>query len=395
MIPAWIAFVIVISLILIFSKKELGIILSIGTIIFAILTQVNLIDSFITVSTNPSIILLAIAVALIPILGGIMEESGLMLELIQKLKISKRASLMVSPAFFGLLPVPGGALMSAPIVDQIDPSINANRKVAINVWYRHALILIYPLSTILIIGSVLAGISLYVIVAAMIIPFIIMVVIGYFTLLRSVDIEAVEYERDLKRVFRNLIPIIIAPIIDFFGRTFFNLSYPEIFLVIGLCLSIWIALLLSNMQLSNLKDIAKKMRIWRFSLLIFAIFWFLDVFIKSGLPEDIGALKLPFLFFICLGFGLGFATGRTQLPLSILIPIYLIQYSLTIMSLLDFVLLYSATFLGYLVTPIHPCVSYSINYLKTEYKGAFKHLALPSFICFGILLAFYVIILMF
>ena len=395
MIPAWIAFLIVISLILIFSKKELGIILSIGTIIFAILTQVNLFESFIAVSTNPSIILLAIAVALIPVLGGIMEESGLMLELIQKMNISKKASLMISPAFFGLLPVPGGALMSAPIVDQIDPSIDVNRKVAINVWYRHALILIYPLSTILIVGSVLAGISLYVIVIAMIIPFIIMIMVGYFTLLRSVDLEVMEYERNLKRVVRNLFPIIIAPIIDFFGRTFLNLTYPEVFLLIGLCVSIWIALIYSKMSLSNLKKIAKKMRIWRFPLLIFAIFWFLDVFIKSGLPQDIGALNLPFLFFICLGFGLGFATGRTQLPLSILIPIYLIQYSLTIMGLLDFVLLYSATFLGYLVTPIHPCVSYSVNYLKTDYKSVFKYIAFPTFICFGILLAFYGIISMF
>jgi integral membrane protein (TIGR00529 family) len=393
-IPAWIAFLIVIALILVFSKKELGIILGIGTIIFALLTQVSLIESFVVVFTNPSIILLAIAVALIPILGGIMEESGLMLELIQKMKISKKASLIVSPAFFGLLPVPGGALMSAPIVDQIDPSIDVNRKVAINVWYRHALILIYPLSTILIVGSLLAGISLYVIVAAMIIPFIIMILVGYFTLLRSVDIEVAEYERDVKRVLRNLFPIIIAPIIDFFGRTFLNLAYPEIFLLIGLCVSIWIAFLYSNMTLSDLKEIAKKMRIWRFSLLIFAIFWFLDVFIRSGLPQDIGALKIPFIFFICLGFGLGFATGRTQLPLSILIPIYLIQYSITIMSLLDFVVLYSATFLGYLVTPIHPCVSYSVDYLKTEYKGAFKYLAMPTFICFGILLGFYVIISM-
>lgn len=393
MIPAWIAFIIVISLILIFSKKELGVILCIGTIIFGILTQVSLIESLITVLIDPSIILLAIAVALIPILGGIMEESGLMVELIQKMNISKKASLIVSPAFFGLLPVPGGALMSAPIVDQIDPSINVNRKVAINVWYRHALILIYPLSTILIVGSVLAGISLYVIVIAMIIPFIIMILVGYFTLIRSLDIEPVEYERDFKRVLRNMVPIIIAPIIDFLGRTFFNFSYPEIFLVVGLCLSIGIASIISNISLTELKNITNKMRIWRFPLLIIAIFWFLEVFIASGLPQDIGALEIPFLFFICLGFGLGFATGRTQLPLSILIPIYLIQYGLTIMSLIDFVFLYSATFLGYLVTPIHPCVSYSVNYLKTDYKSVFKYLAIPTSLCFGVLVISYGIFL--
>ena len=144
---------------MIFSKKELGIILSIATLIFAILTQVNLLDSLITVFSNPSNIILIIIVALIPILGGIMDDSGLMMELVQKMDVSKKVSFIVGPAFFGLLPVPGGALMSAPIVDQIDKDLPPNKKIAINVWYRHALLLIYPISPILIIGSFLTGIS--------------------------------------------------------------------------------------------------------------------------------------------------------------------------------------------------------------------------------------------
>ncbi len=391
MIEPWIAFLIVLGIIMIFSKKELGIVLSIGALLFALLTQVDIISTLITVLTSPSIILLAIVVMLIPILGGIMDESGLMLELIQKMNASKKTSLMMSPAFFGMLPVPGGALMSAPIVDQIDSTLLPNRKNAINVWYRHAFILIYPLSPALIVGSILAGISLYIIIVAMIIPFFVMIIMGYLTLLRSVDMEVEDFERDLKRVFHNLIPIIIAPIIDFVGRTFFNLSYPEIYLVIGLFLSIWIALIFAKMNFSHVKEISKKMKIWRFPLLILAIFWFLEVFIQSGLPDDIAGLMLPFLLFIFLGFFLGFATGRIQLPLSILIPVYLIQNGVSIMILIDFVFLYSAIFLGYLTTPLHPCVAYSINYFKIDYKGAFKYLAIPTFICFGILISLYVL----
>ena len=391
LLQPWIAFIIVLGIIMIFSKKELGIILSIGALIFAILTQVDIISTLIIVLTSPSIILLAIIVMLIPILGGIMDESGLMVELIKKMNVSKKTSLMMSPAFFGMLPVPGGALMSAPIVDQIDSTLSPNRKNAINVWYRHAFILIYPLSSALIVGSVLAGISLYIIVVAMIIPFFVMIVMGYLTILMSVDMEVEDFERDIKRVFHNLIPLIIAPIIDFVGRTFFNLSYPEIFLVIGMCLSIWIALKFAKMNISHVKEISKKMKIWRFPLLILAIFWFLEVFIQSGLPNDIAGLMLPFLLFIFLGFFLGFATGRIQLPLSILIPVYLIQNGVSIMILIDFVFLYSAIFLGYLITPLHPCVAYSINYFKIDYKGAFKYLAIPTFICLGILISLYVL----
>lgn len=395
MIPPWLSFLLIIALIIIFSKKELSIILFFGALIFGILTQVDVIISIISVFTDPSIILLALSVTLIPILGGIMEESGLMLELVQKMRVSKRVALMTAPGLFGLLPVPGGALLSAPIIDQIDPNLNPNRKVGINVWYRHVLILIYPLSSTLIVASALSGILLYIIIAAMIIPFIVMIIIGYYTLLRTIEKTEEINTRDLKKVFFNLIPIVIAPIIDFIGRIVLNLTIPEIFLFIGLVLSIWVALKFAKMPASNIRNIAKKMQIWRFPLLIIAMFLFLDIFINSGLPEDIGALDIPFILLICIGFSLGFALGRVILPISILIPIYLIQNFLIVMPLLDFIFLYVAIFLGYLITPLHPCLSYSIQYFKTDYKKTFKYIAIPTFICFGLLLIVYLIISLF
>ena len=395
MIPPWICFILVLLLILIFSKYELSIVLSIGALTFGILTLIDLPASLISVFGDASIILLAIAVALIPILGGIMEESGLMLELVQKMNVSKKISIMVIPGFFGLLPVAGGALMSAPILDQIDKEGNTNRKVAINVWFRHVLILIYPISSSMIVASVLTGISLYIIFIALIPSFILMVLIGYYTLVRSVKTNEEPTERDLKRVFHNLIPLLIIPIIDFIGRTFFNFILPEIFLLIGLIISISLSLKFANMKINSIKKIAKKMKIWRFPLLIFAMFWFLDIFIRSGVAKEISDLNLSFLLFIIFGFLLGFATGRIQLPISILVPIYLIQFTSLIMPLLEFTFLYCSIFLGYLITPIHPCVAYSINYFKTNYKNVVKYLAIPTFLCFGILLGIFFIISLF
>lgn len=396
MIPSWISFIIIIGLILLFSKYELSITLTVGAILFALLSQVNLLNSFLAVITDPSILLLMVAVSLIPILGGIMGESGLMLELVEKMNVSKRISIILTPAIFGLLPVAGGALMSAPIVDQIGTNVEERRKVAINVWYRHVVILIYPLSSALIVASVLASISLYVLFLSMIIPFILLVILGYFILVRSIEVSDKENERDLKIVLRNFIPVIIAPIIDFIGRTFFNFPLPEeTYLVIGLFLSIGIGLKMGNMLLGRIKPIAKEMKIWRFPLLIFGMFLFLEVFVNSGVPEDIGELNLPYILFICLGFFLGYATGRIQLPLSILIPIYLIQYLTTAMPLLDFVFLYVAIFLGYLITPIHPCVSYSTAYFETTYNKVIKTLAIPTFISFGVLVGIYSLTLLF
>ena len=394
MIPPLLSFLLIIALILIFSKKELSVVLGISAIIFGLLTQVNIINSIIEVIINPSIVLLALSVLLIPILGGVMEKSGLMLELIRNMKVSNKVALMVSPALFGLLPVAGGALMSAPIVDQIDPALDSNQKVAINVWYRHVLLLIYPLSSAILVTSVISGISLYIIVLALLIPFFLMVLVGYFTLLKPVDKSKESINRNLKKVFHNLIPLIIAPIIDFLGRLLFPRIFPELFIFIGLIISISIALKFAKMNLFNIKEISRKMKIWRFPLLIISMFLFLSIFLESGVPEQISDLNLPFALFISIGFLLGFTTGRVQLPSSILIPIYLIQNLVQSMPIIDFVFLYFAIYLGYLITPLHPCLAYSINYFKTNYIKSFKHVFIPTIICFGIMYAVFSLIVL-
>lgn len=389
MLPAWLSFIIVICIVMALSKYELGIILSLGAVGFAILAGADILQSLINVLADPSILVLMIIVVLIPILGGLMEESGLMMEMIQKMRVSKKSSLMVIPALFGLLPVPGGALMSAPIVDQIGSEEDANKKVSINVWYRHMLILIYPLSSSLIVASVLTNINLYILVIVLLPCLIIMWLVGYSTMVKNVSPFSEQGERDLKRAFHNLLPIIIAPIIDFIGRTFFNLSVPELFLLVGLVFSIWIALRFGNMKFSSVKNISKKMKIWRFPFIIFSMFLFLEVFILSGAPEEIASLKLSVFPFILIGFFLGFATGRIQLPISILVPIYLVQYAVLAMSILDFIFIYTSIFLGYLITPIHPCVAYSTEYFKTNFKEVVKILGKPTFISFIILIGVY------
>jgi hypothetical protein len=378
---------------LIFSKYELSITLTIGAILFGLLAGVNVIDSIITVGTDPSIILLAIAILFIPILGGLMGESGLMSELIEKLSVSKRTSLMVSPALYGLLPVAGGALMSAPLVDNIAPEMDTGRKAAINVWYRHIFILIYPLSLLAI--SEIANIDLYLIVVAMIIPFFLLIIIGYLFLIRMIPKEEKSPQRDIKTVLKNLTSIIIAPIFDFIARIFFNITYPEFFLIIGLLVSIILCVKMGDLSIKSVGKISKKMKVWRFPLLIFAMFLFLETFSRSSVPDTIGSLNLPYILLLCIAFFLGFSTGRIQLPLSIMVPIYTIQNTILVMPLLDFSFLYLAIFLGYLITPIHPCVAYSLNYFNDSLKNILKYVAPPTLLSFGALLGLYGIFILF
>ena len=389
MLPAWLSFIIIIGVVMVLSKYELGIILTLGALGFALLAGVDFLLVLINVLADPSILALIVIMVLIPILGGIMEESGLMMEMIQKMRISKKSSLMMIPALFGLLPVPGGALMSAPIVQQIDSEEEANTKVSINVWYRHMLIMVYPLSSALIIACKLININLYILVLGLVPSLIIMWLIGYVLLVRKVTPFTEQRERDLKRAFRNLLPILIAPVLDFIGRTFFNFPVPEVFLLIGLILSIWPALKFGKMKISSVKTISKKMKIWRFPLIIFSMFLFLEVFVLSGAPEEIASIDLSVFHLILIGFFLGVGTGRIQLPISILIPIYLAQFTVSTMPLLDFVFIYTSVFVGYLITPLHPCVAYSTEYFETKFLKVVKILGKPALISFILLIGIY------
>lgn len=395
MIAPWISFIIVISLILIFSKYELSLVLLVSTLLFGFLSEVDLINTLYTVIINPSMFLLAIALSLIPILGGIIDESGIMIELIQNMNISKKKSIMLTPAFFGLFPVAGGALMSAPIIDKMVPNINPDRKVAINVWFRHIVILVYPLSPALLLLSELSHIDTYIIVLTMLIPFFLLFIIGYFAFIYSINEIDEKHKRDIKLVLYYIIPLIIAPIIDIVGRNCFDIKFPNLFLIIGLAVSIIVSLKIGHMKFQNIKKISKKMKLWRFPLLIFSIFLFLEIFDNSGIKQEISNLNLPFILLILLSFLLGFVTGELQVPISILIPIYLIQNSLVIMPLVDCIFIYSAIFLGYLMTPLHPCVSYSNDFFKAKFSKVFKLLIVPILSSFILLVSLYYLLEMF
>ena len=389
MIPSWMSFLIALLIIIIVSRKELALGLLIGSFIFALLTEISLVTSIGSVIMDISTIILLAIVALIPILGGLMEDSHLMKEMIEDLQVSKKMALILTPAMFGLLPVAGGALMSAPIIDQIDPDkkIPSGKKAAINVWFRHVVVLIYPLTSELLIASELSGIPLYTQVALLLIPFTVMVVVGYFTLIHRVDLPKSDQPRNLKRALHHSLPILIAPILDLSSRILFpSFPYPRIFMLIGLILSLLLILYYTKYSFAQITKITKVMKIWRFPLMIFAIFWFLKIFELSGLPEFIGNYNFPFLLFLLLGFLLGVSTGRISLPVTILFPIYLSQFDLTVFPFFEFTLLYSAIFLGYWITPIHPCISYTSEYYKIKLMQFLRYFALPIIICVSIII---------
>jgi len=319
---------------------------------------------------DPSTVLLALAMAIIPIIGGAMEESGQMDDLVRNMRIGRRAFLALSPALLGMLPMPGGALFSAPLVEKGSGGLDGGVKAALNVWFRHVLFLVYPLTSTLIVSAKVAGLEVYRALPSLLPTFALSLLLGYYFFLRRVG-GRMEHEGNfsLVKLLQPLSVILAAPLLDALGKALFRLPVKEIATLAGVVVSLALVAVLGGLSLRSLGHIARRMKAWEFGLLIVGMIAFVNVFQTSGVPHLIGELALP-LELLCVGvaFLLGVATGRIQAPVSIVVPIYLARFGLEAMSPPVFALTYFSTFLGYVVSPVHPCVSISLEYFKTSMR---------------------------
>ena len=375
----WIGFSLAVVLLLLVSRKNLALGMALATVALAALTMTpgDVLDALWATLSDPSVLLLAAVVSLIPLIGGVMETTGEMDRLVANLRIGIRPFLALAPGLLGMLPMPGGALLSAPLVERGAGHAPADVKAAANVWFRHVLLLVYPLGPALIASAKIAGLEVYDAIPYLIPAFLLTAVLGYLFLLRRVDGRLAQRGAfSLPGLLVPLSIILVAPAIDLILKRTVDLPVSEIGTVLGVGASLVFAMSVGRMGIQGLGKVALRMKPWKYALIILAMFAFLNVFQGSGVPEKIAALTLPpVVLCVAIGFLLGLITGRIQAPMSIVIPIYVTAYGP--ISAAGFALTYFAIFLGYIVTPIHPCISVSVEYFRTPMGAFLRRLALP------------------
>lgn len=112
----------------------------------------------------PGTLELVATVALITLLAGLLKNTGLLPPMSRALAgmlRSDRIAFALVPGILGCLPVPGGAGMSAPMVDGLGESLGLSpaRKAAANVLLRHAWFFVFPFSPSLILCAHLSGLT--------------------------------------------------------------------------------------------------------------------------------------------------------------------------------------------------------------------------------------------
>ncbi|HMA62174.1 MAG TPA: DUF401 family protein [bacterium] len=379
MLYIWVSFLLSLVIMMLIARRNLWLGLLAGALLLG-LTNISVAEVasvFWTTVSDASILLLALSVGLIPLIGAILEESGLIQDLVESIRIRSKVFVSLAPAFMGMLTMPGGALLSAPVISQSGNDINDSTYAAINVWYRHILVMVYPLASLLP-TTKMAGLDLYTQVLYLLPAFVLLIVLGYFFIINNLSsTHFMEGDFNFKKIVKPLLIILFAPILHITMISSFDIL-SELALFIAVIITLVAGFLISGTSFKKIPEYSKKMKIWKYFLIIIGMFTFLNMFKASDTSHAIAGIAFSKTFLIvAIGFFLGFATGRIQVPVSILLPIYAAKYGSQNMTHFVFTIMFFSVFIGYVFSPIHPCVSVSIEYFNTSLKAFYKKVALP------------------
>jgi len=395
-----IAFIIIILLIR--KRFNFGLSLILGSLILGLfsLQTIDLIDipkaliqaviySFEDQKFDFETIELAFLMTLIYILAKSMQETGAIQKLITSLRnfFSKGGTLGVIPAIYGLMPVPGGALFSAPLIDKEGDKfgLTTNQKNFLNVWFRHIWFPIYPISSamILVCSTEFSNIDIYQLIIVDFPAFIAFIGIGLVFLkffIRNTHKSKAKTEKNYGGLMYILPPILpILLYLGFFLVGLPNLRYLQKTIFIGgVILSIIVLFFLLKIDWRKYVDILKKSISFNLALAIFGIMIFREMFKVSEanliIADVIGNLPFPALIIIIiiplvLGVLTGYNLGAIALSYFLVEPFFEFT-GINIIGLTSIIFVSSLS--GYLISPIHLCNVVSSEYLKTDTTRMYK-----------------------
>lgn len=350
-------------------------------------------------------LLLVAIVGAILILSDGLERSGQSARLMTALSgylVGPRLRLIFFPALIGLLPMPGGAVFSAPMVKAVSAGMGlADDDLAIiNHWFRHVWEMAWPLYPGIILTVALADIPIGTFVVRSWPGVIAMFVIGWFFFLRTgvlnptaLPAEFIPATRNGWLALREGLPLVIAIVGAIGMETVLARFAPEWAFewgVIGaLVAAIGANMIQNRLGFRFLAEVLRKKGFWSMLLVLAAIFIFKDVMGAAGIVAAMAAgagggaalvaaaVFLPFLVGAVSGISVAFVGATFPLLIGLLPSLGMADRTVPFLVLGLF-----SGFTGVMISPIHICFVLTCNYFATEPLRTWRRLVAPT-LCFG------------
>lgn len=359
---------------------------------------------------------LTLIVSVIIVQSKLMNDSGHLERIVTTFSGAVRSVRVVSvvmPALIGLLPMPGGALFSAPMVEAAcrgTEDLRPELKTAINYWFRHIWEYWWPLYPGVILAISLLGVEAWRFILFQFPLTLVAAGSGYFFLMKALPAglsgPACEgNSADRWKAFRHeVLPITLVvlsvPAVTLF-KLFTGLPIPamtSVFLGLGLCL---IAVIRQNRipAADVFKASVGNTAVLSMVVLCLGILAFKGMVVQSqavagiqvemkqfGIPSLLIIMFMPFIAGLVTGIALGFV--GSSFPL--VVPLIAGTQGLDFFAHAS--LAYAFGYMGMMLSPIHLCFLVTKDYFHADMLGSYRQLVGPAaavmltvFVIFGLI----------
>ncbi|MBM3294168.1 MAG: DUF401 family protein [Candidatus Aminicenantes bacterium] len=385
---AKIAAVILLLLVLIKKKWDLGLVLVLDTALTGLLFGMRPLEFLrqagLAVIDKETLTLLGILV-LVLYLGNFLQAGGhfrQMVEALKNLVKDARLILAIPSAFIGLLPMMAGAMMGAPIVEEAGRrwDLSAAWKTFLNYWFRH----IWEYSWPLYLNLILAATIIRVPIAKVCLhqaPFTVLAAAaGLIILFRRIPYAANARTNgrraaDSARVFLSIWPIFLTIVLIFA----FGLPMLAALGIAGVLSQIF-----SKLPWKERLEVFRRSVTPRIILLTAAVMVFKRILETSGALEAIGGIVDPrgfsgYVLLFAAPFAIGLLTGVNQAYVAISFPLLVPVIGTGGQAdMVLFLFAYVSGFVGILLSPAHLCLALTADYFKADLGDVYKILIRPA-----------------
>jgi integral membrane protein (TIGR00529 family) len=314
------------------------------------------------------------------VLEKTMRTTGMISEISENLKYmfrSNRIAAALLPMVIGMLPSPGGARLSCPMVEEaISEEPDDRIRAFVNYWFRHVwrdAFILYP-GFIVATGflEIPAIVYFFRIMPFMILAAIIGIFLGIVHVKKEELDNSVEHNIIVKRFMLAFSPIVFLVLL-YLGLA--ALGIGDFGLQISCLITVLLLLKWKKIDLKQTREILKQSFSVNILLIVFGIMIFKEALFVSGILDPLTSIMgkyniSRYALFMALPFIGGFSTGIMVSAISLSFPI-LLPLGLGEEPIFGVVAFISAMS-GLMVSPVHLCAVMSADYFSVPLSRVLK-----------------------
>jgi len=374
-------------IILVWRKVDIGLSILSAAVLLGLLFSMPFamfIKDIPNVAFSKETIQLATAIILVLVFNDLWKESGQLKLVIDKIEYifqDARVTVAALPAIIGLMPIMGGAYLSAPLVDESSEKLNLSNehKSFINYWFRHIWEYFLPTYPGVLLAASIFGCSISTVVSHNFMLSIAAISGGFLAGLWGLKKPKLEEHEKPEVVdhFSFLFALLPLAVLLSLALVFkIDMSYA---LIITIILSIFIY----RIPLKKFFSIFKKNFSWSMLTIVFAIMYFKEILQSSGamgmLSGDFQNLGISLVWLaIFMPFIVGLLTGMASAFVGMTFP--LIASLSNDISFLP--LAYASGYCGMLLSPTHLCLVMTREYFNSRFSGIYARMIVPLILVF-------------